>query len=54
MRYPDYPLALGVIRSVEGNTYETDMEEQISKVRKTAKIKCVDDLLTSGLTWIVD
>jgi len=54
MRYPDYPLALGVIRSVEGNTYETDMEEQISKVRKTAKIKCMDDLLTSGLTWIVD
>jgi 2-oxoglutarate ferredoxin oxidoreductase subunit beta len=54
MRYPDYPVALGVIRSVEGRTYETDMEEQISEIRETAKIKCMDDLLTSGSTWKVE
>ncbi len=53
MRYPDYPVALGVIRSVEGHTYEADVEEQIENIRKKAKIKCMDDLLRSGSTWKV-
>jgi len=54
MRYPEYPVALGVIRSVEGNTYETDVEKQIENIQKDAKIKCMDDLLTSGSTWKVE
>ena len=33
MRYPEYPVALGVIRSVEGTTYEKLVEEQISDIR---------------------
>jgi 2-oxoglutarate ferredoxin oxidoreductase subunit beta len=53
MRYPEYPVALGVIRSVDGSTYETDVREQIEGIQKTAKIKCVDDLLKSGSTWSV-
>jgi 2-oxoglutarate ferredoxin oxidoreductase subunit beta len=54
MRYPEYPVALGVIRSVPGHTYENDMAEQISTVQKDAKIKCMDDLLKSGNTWEVE
>lgn len=54
MSYPEYPVALGVIRSVPGDTYERLIEEQIDEVRKKAKIKCMDDLLTSGSTWKVD
>lgn len=54
MRYPDYPVALGVIRSVEGRTYESDVEQQIEDVQKDAKIKCMDDLLSSGSTWQVE
>ncbi|MBP1665333.1 MAG: korB 2 [Bacteroidetes bacterium] len=54
MKYPDYPVALGVIRSVEGHTYEADVEEQIGNIRKTAKIRCMDDLLKSGSTWKVE
>jgi len=54
MRYPDYPVALGIIRSVEGHTYEADVEEQIEKIRKKAKIRCMDDLLKSGSTWKVE
>ncbi len=54
MSYPEYPVALGVIRSVKGNTYETEMAEQIKTVQKSAKIKCVDDLLKSGSTWKVE
>ncbi len=54
MRYPEYPVALGIIRSIPGNTYESNIEEQIEEVRKVAKIKCVDDLLKSGSTWKVE
>jgi 2-oxoglutarate ferredoxin oxidoreductase subunit beta len=54
MRYPEYPVALGVIRSVEGTTYEKLVEDQISDIRSRAKIKCMDDLLQSGSTWVVD
>lgn len=54
MRYPDYPVAFGVIRSVPGHTYENDVVEQIKGVQKSAKIKCMDDLLLSGSTWKVE
>jgi len=54
MKYPDYPVALGVIRSVAGKTYDTDVEEQIIEIQKGSKIKCMDDLLTSGSVWKVE
>jgi len=54
MRYPEYPVALGVIRSVPGPTYDEDVHNQIEDIRKTSKVKCVDDLLNSGSVWTVD
>jgi 2-oxoglutarate ferredoxin oxidoreductase subunit beta len=54
MRYPEYPVALGVIRSVPGPTYEEDVHNQIREIRKTSKVKSVDDLLNSGSVWTVD
>jgi 2-oxoglutarate ferredoxin oxidoreductase subunit beta len=54
MRYPQYPAALGVIRSVVGPTYEADLEKQILQVQKDTKIKCMDDLLRNGSTWTVE
>ncbi|MFH0841080.1 MAG: 2-oxoacid:ferredoxin oxidoreductase subunit beta [Bacteroidota bacterium] len=54
MRYPEYPMALGVIRSVPGHTYENDLAEQINHIQKDAKIKSVSDLLASGSTWKVE
>jgi len=54
MRYPEYPVALGVIRAVTGHTYETDVEEQIRLIQKDSKIKNMDDLLGSGSTWKVE
>jgi 2-oxoglutarate ferredoxin oxidoreductase subunit beta len=54
MRYPQYPVALGIIRSVSGNTYENDVVEQIRGIQKDAKIKNIDDLLKSGSTWKVE
>jgi 2-oxoglutarate ferredoxin oxidoreductase subunit beta len=54
MRYPEYPVALGVIRSVEAHTYETDLADQIDSIQKESKIKCMDDLLNSGSVWKVE
>ena len=53
MKYPEYPVALGVIRQVETETYEVAVEEQIASVQKDSKIKCLDDLLNSGHVWEV-
>lgn len=54
MRYPEYPVALGVIRSVAGNTYETDVVNQIEAISENSRIKTMDDLLNSGSVWKVD
>ena len=47
------PVALGVIRSVKDRTYERNVQEQVTEIRKGATIKCMDDLLQSGATWEV-
>jgi len=39
MRYPNYPVALGVIRNVQAPTYEVSVAEQIKKVQALSKIK---------------
>ncbi|MGA1978478.1 MAG: 2-oxoacid:ferredoxin oxidoreductase subunit beta [Bacteroidales bacterium] len=54
MKYPEYPVALGVIRAVPGSTYETEVRDQIADIRKKSAIKCMDDLLSSGSTWKVE
>jgi 2-oxoglutarate ferredoxin oxidoreductase subunit beta len=54
MRYPEYPLALGIIRSVPGQTYEVNVEDQIKKIESGSTIKCTDDLLNSGSVWEVN
>lgn len=51
MKYPSYPVALGIIRSVAAPTYDMAVKGQIKKVQEDAKIKNVDDLLRSGSTW---
>jgi 2-oxoglutarate/2-oxoacid ferredoxin oxidoreductase subunit beta len=54
MQYPEYPVALGVIRSVAAPTYEKAIEKQIADIQVSSKIKCVDDLLHSGSVWKVE
>ncbi len=54
MRYPEYPVALGVIRSVEGDTYEELIHSQIKNIQEHSEFKCADDLFTSGTTWTVE
>jgi len=51
MKYPEYPVALGVIRAVPGPTYEKELENQVEQVKSRSKIKNMDDLLNSGSVW---
>jgi 2-oxoglutarate ferredoxin oxidoreductase subunit beta len=53
MNFPEFPVAFGVIRAVEEDTYSLKMKRQIEYIQKNSKIKNVDDLLRSGNTWEV-
>ena len=53
MKYPEYPVALGVIRDVADVTYDGGVRMQAEQVTAKSKIHCVDDLLRSGSTWEV-
>jgi 2-oxoglutarate ferredoxin oxidoreductase subunit beta len=54
MKLPDFPVAMGVIRAVVSPVYDQMMEEQIAQVKSKSKIKSIDDLLSSGNTWVVE
>jgi 2-oxoglutarate/2-oxoacid ferredoxin oxidoreductase subunit beta len=51
MTGPEYPVAMGVIRSAKSFTYDDKVEEQLAYAKTNGKIQCVDDLLNSGDTW---
>jgi len=55
MKYPDFPVALGVIRDVKDATYNERVDAQLAEIKeKISSIKCMDDLLKSGATWTVE
>lgn len=54
LKYPEFPVVLGIIRQVEMDSYDAGVEAQIEEVQKTAKIKSLDELLNSGHTWMVN
>lgn len=51
MAWPEFPVALGVIRSAKYPTYDDLMEEQIAQIKASSKIRNMNDLLNSGDTW---
>ncbi|PKP41862.1 MAG: 2-oxoacid:ferredoxin oxidoreductase subunit beta [Bacteroidetes bacterium HGW-Bacteroidetes-10] len=53
MKFPEYPVALGVIRAVKDSTYDDNVRDQLTEVRSKSTIKTMDDLLKSGATWEV-
>ncbi|HZL08800.1 MAG TPA: 2-oxoacid:ferredoxin oxidoreductase subunit beta [Prolixibacteraceae bacterium] len=54
MALPEFPVAMGVIRSVEAPVYDQEMIKQIETVQQKRKITNTDELLQSGNTWVVD
>ncbi len=53
MEYPEFPVALGVIRNVEAPAYEQNVVEQIEAVKKQSTIKTFEDLVNTGNVWEV-
>ncbi len=53
MEYPEYPVALGVIRSVKAPVYDQDVEEQLAAVQEKSNVKSFTDLIHSGDVWDV-
>jgi 2-oxoglutarate ferredoxin oxidoreductase subunit beta len=51
MSLPEYPVATGVIWSIDASSYEEVLQEQISHARQESKIKNVNDLIHSGNVW---
>ena len=47
----DLPIALGVIRNVEAETYNDAVNKQIAEVRSKAKAKCFDELTATLDQW---
>ena len=53
MRYPEYPVAVGVIRDVERATYDSEVARQIAEQQQREQNKTADDLFFGGETWEV-
>jgi 2-oxoglutarate ferredoxin oxidoreductase subunit beta len=51
MQSPEMPVAMGVIRDVEEESYETELEKQIEKVQANSKVKSFDDLIATVEQW---
>lgn len=54
MAWPEFPVALGVIRDVDARTYDEGVSTQLSEVSAKSKIHSMDELLHSGSTWTVE
>ena len=54
MKGPDFPVALGIIRNVEAQTYDEGVRKQVNDVSARLKVHSVDELLHSGNTWTVE
>lgn len=53
MNYPDFPIALGIIRKVAAKTYDEELTRLVAEKKQRSSIHCMQDLLDSGDTWEV-
>lgn len=53
MEGPDMPIAMGVIRDVEEETYDEAVQAQIKAVQAKSKVKTFDDLVATCEQWEV-
>ena len=48
------PIVTGVIRAVADDTFDMRLKAQIEETERTSKYKSVNDLFTSGETWLIE
>ncbi len=51
MEGPDFPIALGVIRNVEEETYDAAVNQQIEDVQSKSKLHTFDELIATCEQW---
>ena len=54
MWYPEFPVPVGVLRSVERPTHDELLTEQIEQARQRSGEGDLAELINSGETWVVD
>jgi 2-oxoglutarate/2-oxoacid ferredoxin oxidoreductase subunit beta len=54
MDLPEYPMAMGVIRSFNAPVYEELLEKQMEETKQKSKVLTVNALLHSGNTFLVE
>jgi 2-oxoglutarate/2-oxoacid ferredoxin oxidoreductase subunit beta len=54
MTPPDFPVALGVIRSAPFSTFDDQIEDQIKVAKSNGKYHTVDEVLNSGDVFVID
>ncbi len=54
MQAPEFPVALGVIRSVKSVSFEEAVWNSVAHEKEVSPLKSVDDLLHTGNTWEVE
>ena len=53
--YPDFPVPMGVFRSVEKTTYEDQLHAQVAKAKEMNPNATLDDLFRRGAeTWTIE
>jgi len=53
MKPPEFPAALGVIRSVKAETFESAVWNSIENEKESSPLKNVDTLIRTGNTWSI-
>ena len=53
MSLPGYPMAMGVIRSIDAPVYEEMLEKQVTQTTQKSNVHSVTELLHSGNTFMV-
>ena len=54
MKLPEFPIAMGVIRSVEKNVYDQALHAQRADEKTNSQFKNLNDLFLSGNTFKVN
>ncbi|MCB0401674.1 MAG: 2-oxoacid:ferredoxin oxidoreductase subunit beta [Flavobacteriales bacterium] len=54
MEAPEFPVAFGIIRQVEGPTFDDQTWNQIEASKEKARVHSVDELMNSGVTWEIE
>ena len=54
MRYPEFPVAVGIIRDVARPTYDSEVARQIEEQQAAKPNMTADDLFFGGETWKVE